>query len=532
MKGLACGIGLALSTVPVLAHDDTSQAGTPVCLEANFMMADAMNAPFGAQGAGRVLEVNIITGARGITVNNPFNPGNVGGPVCADEDIACPAPFKPTGVLSGGMNGHAFITSAGQVALTEFHRDGTAIRSVSYKKLLGNPTEGGPWSSPNYPDGVGFASVPRPLGTQMMPNGNIIQAICDANFFNAFNSDQAPEGGLEANQYFPPVNQPADRAANSRLLVLDQETMEVIDEYSAPADSRWGCMAGIAFTSEGMLVSMFHGNAVFVIDWKAGIDNEMSEGVGSNRKDKNDDDSDDSVGTFSLGIPKNVAKVIRVIDFLPAGADEAHRRDSLRAITLDEAGNLYATNRSRSRPCFRGEIPGPGGCNPGVFRQRIDIVQAGDDAPSGTIGLDPGVNVIAGIRTNRMSAIGCDNIGGPTAGDTNPAGTSCDVETLLIASSAFNPGCTVSGAVPPAPCFVQGGGVGEYLIDADHLDGGSAAGDGSGQCTGDQTPGATTNGGCAQPIATFLGRANGNNVTADDFVDPRMLMTIHEAFIQ
>ncbi|MCK5092460.1 MAG: hypothetical protein KAR30_08010, partial [Gammaproteobacteria bacterium] len=150
----------------------------------------------------------------------------------------------------------------------------------------------------------------------------------------------------------------------------------------------------------------------------------------------------------------------------------------------------------------------------------------------GTIGLDPGVNVIAGIRTNRMSAIGCDNIGGPTAGDTNPAGTSCDVETLLIASSAFNPGCTVSGAVPPAPCFVQGGGVGEYLIDADHLDGGSAAGDGSGQCTGDQTPGATTNGGCAQPIATFLGRANGNNVTADDFVDPRMLMTIHEAFIQ
>jgi hypothetical protein len=48
---------------------------------------------------------------------------------------------------------------------------------------------------------------------------------------------------------------------------------------------------------------MFHGDAVFVIDWKAGIDNEKSEGTGSN-----------SSNGFGLDKPKNRAEVIREID--------------------------------------------------------------------------------------------------------------------------------------------------------------------------------------------------------------------------
>ena len=78
----------------VTAHDDGS-AGEPVCLEANFMMADAMNStpnnpPFASnQGPGRVLEINIFTGTRGITVNTPFNPDTAGTAVCPDG-VACP----------------------------------------------------------------------------------------------------------------------------------------------------------------------------------------------------------------------------------------------------------------------------------------------------------------------------------------------------------------------------------------------------------------------------------------------------------
>jgi hypothetical protein len=255
--------------------------------------------------------------------------------------------------------------------------------------------------------------------------------------------------------------------------------------------------------------------------------------VGSNDLDQFEDDNDGKGKGkgkhFELGEDDNRAVVTRWVDLRPGKpADDPSRRDSLRAWGYDEDGTIYVTDRERSRDCLRGEIPGTdGGCNPSVFRQKVQVVDWGDDFPSRTIGLDPGVNVIAGIRPNRMSAVACDNIGGPGVD-----GTACDVETLLIAASAYNPGCTVTGTVPPAECFVQGGGVGEYSIlpeDADAQDG---------TCTGEQTGAQSTygpggvNSGCAQPLATYLGRANGNNVLVDDFVDPRMLMVIHEAFVQ
>ena len=550
-KGLAYGIGLALVAGQAAAHG-LDEVGQPACLEANFMMADAMNnnpngfgpagAPWAAaNGPGQVLEVNIVTGARGITVANPFNgaPGNLESPVCENGsgNLECPGPFKPTGVLSGGLNGHAFISSAAQQALTEFHRDGTPIRTVSYRPLLGNPT--GP---------AGRGSLPRPLGTQMMPNGNLVQAICDANFFNAQNSDR--EAGYNDPQqlkddplytggngntswhYFPPVYSTPERAANSRILVIDQESMEVIDEYSQPEDqdARWTCMAGLAFTEEGMGVSMFHGAAIAMVDWKAGIDNEKSEGVGSNRKDKNDDDGDDATDVFKLGSPKNRAEVTRWIDMRPGKpADDPSRRDSLRAWGLDEDGTIYVTDRERSRDCLQGEVAWEGSatpCGPPVFRQKVQVVDLGEDSPSRTIGLDPGVNVIAGIRPNRMSATACANIGGPTANGTNPSGTSCDVETLLIAASAYNPIINGGGFMKP------GGGVGEYSILPADADGNpDADGNTTTSCTGAHGPAnAADNVGCAQPIAQFLG-AN-PDVGAPDMVDPRMLMVIHEAFVQ
>lgn len=534
IKGLAYGIGLALTAGQAAAHG-LDDIGAPACLEGNFMMADAMNAPFGVQGPGQVLEVSIVTGARGITVANPFGgAADPNGPVCENGsgNLECPGPFKPTGVLSGGLNGHAFITSAGQQALTEFHRDGTPIRTTSFRPLMGNPT--GP---------AGRGSLPRPLGNQMMPNGNLVQTICDANFFNAQNSDSvSPSGnthpsGNASNLFFPPVYQTAERSANSRVLVLDQESLQVIDEYSQPADqdARWTCMAGLAFTGEGMGVSMFHGAAIAMVDWKAGL-GPNSYGVGSNQNAKSSGGGkkcnprkevcEEDEG-FELDDPDNRSVVTRWIDMRPGKpADDPSRRDSLRAWGLDEDGTIYVTDRERSRDCLEGEVPGTaGGCNPSVFRQVVQVVDFGSDVPNRTIGLDPGVNVIAGIRPNRMSAVACENIGGPGAD-----GTACDVETLLIASSAYNPGCTVTGAVPPAECFVQGGGVGEYSIDPADAD----ATDGT--CTGEQTGAQSTygpggaNSGCAQPIATFLGR---DNVTGSaDMVDPRMLMVIHEAFVQ
>jgi hypothetical protein len=498
-------IGAALlvgAPVLVFAHDDGS-AGEPVCLEANFMMADAMNStpdnpPFASsQGPGRVLEMNIFTGERGITVNTPFSPGNDGTAVCPDG-VVCPGPWKPTGVLSGGQNGHAFITSAAQHALTELHRNGEPIRTV---KL---PMD----------DDPGYGTVPRLLGTQFMPNGNIIQAVCDANFFNASNSDKNPDNSNSSNNYFPPVYSTPERAQNSRLLVLDQDTLEVIDEYSAQDDPRWTCMAGIAFSDEGMFVSMFHGDAVFVIDWKAGIDNEKSEGVGSN-----------SPSGFKIGKKQNEAEVIRVIDMLgdengPGDPWDPNRRDSLRAINFDEGGNLYATNRARSAACEEGDP-----CNPSVFRQRISIVPLGLNYPTATLALDPGINVIAGIRTNRMSGPGCDAINPPDEiTGIRPDPDACDVETLLVAASAMNPGCVNTGPIGANGCFTPGGYVAEYLIDLTHLDGAGAS------CTGDPVDGFEAgdgNEGCALPIATFFGTANG-----EDNVDPRMLMVIHQAFGQ
>ncbi|RDH82519.1 MAG: hypothetical protein DIZ80_09540 [endosymbiont of Galathealinum brachiosum] len=533
IKKITTVISSVLISGGVSAHDIGS-AGLPVCLEANFMMADAMNnnppvfAPFAtANGPGRVVEMNIFTGKRGITVNTPFNPGNSGSAVCP-EGVACPGPWKPTGVLSGGMNGHAFISSAAQHALTELHRDGTPIRTV---KL---PMD----------DDPRFGTVPRLLGSQMMPNGNIIQNVCDANFFNAVNSDQEagfndPLGGSnDSFKYFPPVYSTTARAQNSRMLVVDQETLEVIDEFSAPDDPRWTCMAGIAFTDEGMFVSMFHGSAVFVIDWKAGVEKE-SCGVGCNKGSTDDDvkkghhrekmhDEYDDDDLFKFGKRKNVAKVIRVIDFLGHDADlnDPNRRDSLRAITFDEGGNLYATNRVRSKACVKGEA----GCNPSVFRQRIDIVPFGEDHPTRTIALDPGVNVIAGIRTNRMSGPGCDYVTAEAIANGESTDNVCDVETLLVAASAMNPGCDKNNDGVPGPghpanrCFVPGGYVAEYRIDLDHVDGAT------GSCSGNPNDGwgaGEGNEGCALPIATFFGEVNG-----EDNMDPRMLMTIHEAFIQ
>ncbi len=448
-----------------IAHE-IGEPGQPVCLEGNFMVADAQNTPFAsAAGPGRVLEMNIFTGQRGITVDNPFTPANVGTPIVPD-DVAAPGPFKPTGVLSGGKNGHAFITGAAQHTLTEFHRDGTPIRSVRHVTA---------------PDpALGFGAVPRLLGSQFMPNGNIIQAVCDANFFNAPNTDP------EVFDFFPPVSSTPARAQNSRLLVIDPATLEVIDEYNAADDPRWTCMAGIIFSDEGMYVSMFHGAAVFVIDWEAGLGNEKKPG---------------HFKVNHLGAPHNQAQVVRVIDMLGPGAamDDPRRRDSLRAISLDESGALYATFRDRATQ--------PSAGSPADFRQHVAVVPAGEDYPSRTIAMDHGVQIIAGLRTNRMSGPGCAAI---NPGFTDPE--ACNVETLLVASSAFNPGgCDgVAGG-----CFAPGGGVGEYLIDPDAADGPDCR---------------SLNTGCAQPITTFEFIDHDSGL--EEKIDPRMLMIIHEAFVQ
>jgi len=559
----ALATGLTVFSAAVIAHDD-NEPGTPVCLEANYMMADAMNAPFAGPvtGPGRVIEMNIFTGERGITVNNPFAASNAGTPICDNGGVDCGGPWKPTGVLSGGMNGHAFLTSAAQHAITEFHRDGTAIRTASTL-----PT------SPS-PDGGGYGFVPRLLGAQIMPNGNLLQTVCDANFFNANNSDPfaAGEGAIDPAtglarpdnsswMFFPPVYSTAERAANSRILVLDQETLEVIDEYSAPNDPRWSCPAGISFTSEGMIVTGFHSAAAFVIDWKAGVEKE-SCGVGCNKAKTDDDEKkgrhrehmndegDDDDNVFKLGKRKNVAQVIRVVDLLnedmdgdgvmdasPAAMNDPNRRDSLRANSLDESGNLYGTFRARSRDCLRGEAPGTGNaspCNPSVFRQHVFIAAAGGDVKTGSIAMDPGVNVIAGIRINRMSGPGCAHVQNEvTSAGGTLTGDECDVETLYVAASAANAGCDANGdgvmgpGHPANQCFVPGGSVYEYRIDEAHIDGAN------GSCTGNPNDGygvGEGNEGCAMPIAQFeLTDPVTGNV---ELVDPRMLMPIHEAFIQ
>lgn len=555
----ALAIGLAMFAGVVQAHDDDSRAGTPVCLESNIMMADAMNAPFSnIPGPGRLLEMNTTTGERGITVENPFSAANPGTPICPAH-VSCPGPWKPTGNTSGGENGHAFLTSAAQHALIEHHRDGTPIKT--------NPV----WPTSPSPTGGGFGWVPRILGNGFMPNGNIAQTVCDANFFNASNSDEmgpgesginfnAPPGvpvGPSTNSsylYFPPVYGTPEKSANGRVVIVDQNTLEVIDEYSKPKrgpfanDPRWNCPAGVLVNDEGLFISMFHGDAVFVVDWKAGIDRH-SRGVGANKPFDDDE-------PFRLNRRKNQAKVIRVIDLSNDGTldvgralnyndapyyDSPNRRDNLRAIRMSEDGSLFGTRRSRSKECIRGEAPGaapnPTGtvCNPGVFRQHIFVVGPGENVRKGSLALDPGVNVIAGVSINRMSGPGCEKVN-PGHADLD----ACDVETLYVGVSAGNAGCDKDGDGQPGPghpanqCFVPGGTVYEYLIDDAHLDGGPLAGDGSGLCNGDPNDPAG-NTGCAQPIAEFkfVNRGTSSLPLGEvETVDPRMVMHIHEAFNQ
>lgn len=72
------GALLCIAVGAAMAHEQ-GDPGQPVCLEGNFMVADAQNTPFSsAGGPGRVLEMNIFTGGRGITVDVPFTAENVG----------------------------------------------------------------------------------------------------------------------------------------------------------------------------------------------------------------------------------------------------------------------------------------------------------------------------------------------------------------------------------------------------------------------------------------------------------------------
>jgi len=439
--------------------------------------------------------------------------------------------------------------------LIEHHRDGTAIKT--------NPV----WPTSPSPEGGGFGFVPRILGNGFMPNGNIAQTVCDANFFNASNSTPFGPGESAVDpatgdprpdnaswMFFPPVYSPDERADNGRVLVIDQETLGAIDEYSRPKwghyrnDPRWNCPAGVLISSEGLFVSMFHGDAVFVIDWMKGID-KHSRGVGSNKPFHN------STGQVKLNKNKNRSRIIRVIDLSNDGEDgdvndplnyydapyfdSPKRRDNLRAIRMSEDGSLFGTRRSRSRDCVRGEAPGatpqgPGApCNPGVFRQHIFVVDPGESHRTGSLALDPGVNVIAGVSINRISGPGCEFIN-PSLNDLD----ACDVETLYVGVSAGNAGCENTGPVGANPCFVPGGTVYEYLIDKDHQDGGSQAGDGSGLCNGDPNDPAG-NTGCAMPIAQFDFVNRGGLVSNPaigpgdiETVDPRMVMHIHEAYNQ
>ena len=543
--------GLTLFAGSAIAHDPSSLPGMPVCIESNLMAADAMNEPFSnAPGPGRVLEMNITTGERGITVNRPFVSDNLGTPICNLGGVDCPGPWKPTGVLSGGENGHAVITSAAQHAITEFHRDGTPIRTSPTLPTSPSPTGGG------------YGFVPRLLGSGYMPNGNIAQTVCDANFFNASNSDSvSPNGnthssGNASNLFFPPVYSTAERGANGRVLVLDQTTLATVDEYSIPTkgpyanDPRWNCPAGVIFTSEGLFVSMFHGDAVFVIDWKDGIE-DNSCGVGCNKHQGNNDDDghemddNDDDDIFKLGKNKNEAKIIRVIDLSDDGSgipdtpafDSPNRRDNLRAIRMSEDGTLWGTRRGRSQGCVEGEV----GCNPGVFRQHIFASAPGTNHRTGTLALDPGVNVIAGTTINRMSGPGCAFVqaeviasGGTLTGDE------CDVETLYFGASAANAGCDPDGdgnngpGHPANQCFKPGGAIYEYRMDAAHMDGAGGL-----PCTGDPADGygpGEGNEGCAMPIAQFDfvsdGVTSGLPAGTIETIDPRMVMTIHEAFTQ
>jgi hypothetical protein len=200
------------------------------------------------------------------------------------------------------------------------------------------------------------------------------------------------------------------------------------------------------------------------------------------------------------------------------GYDSGNRRDNLRAIRMSEDGTMFGTRRSRSAECPRDAA----GCNPGVFRQHVFTSKPGESHRSGSIGLDPGVNILAGVTINRMSGVACDSL---NPGHADP--DLCDVETLYVGVSAGNAGCVLTGPIGANPCFEPraaaggGGTVYEYLIDEAHWD----ATDGT--CTGDPNG---VNTGCAMPIAQFeFTTTPGGSV---EKIDPRMVMTVHEAFVQ
>jgi hypothetical protein len=312
---------------------------------------------------------------------------------------------------------------------------------------------------------------------------------------------------------------------------MDPDTLRVVDEITQPGrpgdreHDLWGCMAGMVAGDGALWMSTFHKAAVFRIDWRTAL-----EDAGASWQY-------DRGGRFKYNSPRNKAPVMGVVDMLedgdqvtpPVPANDPRRRDSMRAISLDSSGTLFAARRARSRACLRGEIPAaPGGCNPSVFRQRVDVVAPGQNHPTGSIGLDPGINIIAGIRINRISGPGCEAVREEALNTTGLlTGNECDVETLYISASAVNPGCEIQGGNPANACFIPGGRVVEYRIDADHLDNPYS-------CSGDPVDGAVSdaagNAGCAMPIATF--RAINPDTGLEENMDPRMLMAIHEPFMQ
>jgi hypothetical protein len=149
------------------------------------------------------------------------------------------------------------------------------------------------------------------------------------------------------------------------------------------------------------------------------------------------------------------------------------------------------------------------------------------------------------VTINRMSGPGCTFVQAEAmAANGFLTGDECDVETLYAGASGANPGCDADGdgnngpGHPANQCFKPGGAILEYRMDAAHMDGAS------GSCTGNPADGygpGEGNEGCALPIAVFNFVAQGDN-TADDTsglpdgvietIDPRMVMTIHEAFVQ
>jgi len=204
--------------------------------------------------------------------------------------------------------------------------------------------------------------------------------------------------------------------------------------------------------------------------------------------------------------------------------DSGNRRDNLRAIRMSEDGSLWGTRRSRSAECNKGDA----GCNPGVFRQHVFVSSPGASNRSGSIALDPGANILAGVTINRMSGPGCKFITGGLDPTTVP-GDVCNVETLYVGLSAGNTGCDADNdgnygpGHPANQCFKPGGKVYEYRMDQAHWD----ATDGT--CTGNPNVPAE-NTGCAQPIAEFVWTTTPGGTVEN--IDPRMVMTVHEAFTQ